>query len=168
MWMKVGGTLHGAQLADANHRTRHGSAQTHRVGDNEPNVRGFENQRSAFDHRCVSALAALCEPGLDERQGIGEPRNRLARRAFTAEIVLQPLAIRGLCKHSRQREFSDTAWPREKQRARRAPATQHASKRVDDAFVADELIEAHGVYSACPIARDAWKRRISIAERTSP
>ncbi len=142
--LEVGGALHGAQLAHANHGTRDRSAQAHGVGNDEPNIGiGFDEQGHALDHGCVGAFAAFGEAQLDERRGIGKARDLPAGFAFAAEIVFQALAVGGLGEHPRERVFSDSARAGEKQRAGDAFAAQHSAKRGDDAFVAEKFVEAH-------------------------
>ena len=82
-------------------------------------------------------------PAATSAAGSPSGSHALAGFAFAAKIVLQALAIRGLCKHARQRVFADPARPRKEQSAGRAVAAQHPAQRGDDAFVAEKFVEAH-------------------------
>src|SRR4029077_10737437 len=85
------------------------------------------------------------EACLDQRPGVGRASTAAAGGAFAEKIVLQPLAIGGLREHARERVFADAARPGEEQRAWDALAAEHSAQRAGDSFVAEILIEAHGI-----------------------
>ena len=152
--LEICGALHGAQLPHANHRPRHGSAQPHRIGNDQPNVgMRLKNQRRALDRRGVGAFAALGEPRFDQRRGIGEPRDPQAGGALAAEIVREALAICGLREHSRQRVFPDAARPREKQRAGHAFAAEAFRAARSRCARCREIRRSPFVYLSCLAVR---------------
>jgi hypothetical protein len=104
---------------------------------------GLEDERDAFDGGGIGALAAFGETLFDERYGVGEESDALASFACAAEVVFETLAIGGLRKHARQREFAEAARTAEQQGVRNAIAAQCAAKGGDDAFIAEEFREAH-------------------------
>ena len=142
----MGGTLDGAQLADAQHRARDGTLQADRIGHERPHVRvRLQDQRHALDSRCVGTLAALGETLFEQRLRIGELGDALTSGALAAEIVREAFAIRGLRKHTRESEFANAARAREKQRVRDTPRTEGSAKGRNDAFIAENLGKTHAL-----------------------
>ena len=103
----------------------------------------FENEGRALDRSCVGGFAAFGEARFDQRRRIDETRDPQARGALAAEIVLEPLAIRRLREHARQRVFADAARAGEQQRARHAFAPEHSAQGADHALIAEKFVEAH-------------------------
>ena len=111
---EIRSALHRPQLADVQDGSSHRVFQPYRIGNNGPDVRvRFQQQRNALDGRRVRAFSALGKPLRYERPRVLQPGDRPATGAFAAEIVSEPLAIRRLREHSRQREFSHSSRPRE-------------------------------------------------------
>jgi hypothetical protein len=108
----------------------------------------LDNQRRAFDHSCVGALATFAKSSFDQRDGIGERRHAAAGVALSAEIVLKTLAICGLCEHPGECVLSDSARPREKQRAGNTPAPEHATKSANRALIAKKCVKADWFFHA--------------------
>jgi hypothetical protein len=103
----------------------------------------LEDERDSFHGGGVGAFASFRETLFDEFFRVGEQRDALASFAFAAKVVFHPLAIRGLRKHSRQRELAEAARAAKEQRVRNAVATQSAAQGSDDSFVAEECGKAH-------------------------
>lgn len=149
--LKVRGTLNGAKLSDAKHGTGDGTFQTDGVGNERPDVgMGLQDERDAFDGGGVCAFAAFGEALLDEFFWIGEKSDALAGFALAARIVGQALAVGGLGKQARESELADAARAAEKKGMRNALAAQSAAERGDDAFIAEEFGEAHGLAAVLP------------------
>jgi hypothetical protein len=142
VWLEVSGALHGAQLADADHRDARpecAGARGRELCSQTSGMRLDDAAAYARRHGGVRAFAAL---GESQRQsdgwGIGK-RSAIflqAGRALAAEVVLETLAIGGLSEHARQSVLADAARAGEKQRAGNAFAAEHTAQGADDAFVA--------------------------------
>jgi hypothetical protein len=144
--LKVGGTLDGAQLADAQHRAGDGTLQADRIGHERPHVRvRLKDQRHTLDRGGVGTLATLGESLFEQRLRIGELGDALTSGALAAEIIREAFAIRGLRKHTRESEFANAARPREKQRVRDTARTEGSAKGRNDAFVSEKLGETHAL-----------------------
>src|SRR6266702_3844931 len=79
----------------------------------------------------------------------------------------QTFTSSGLREHTRQREFTQTAWPSEEQRMWDASAAESAPQRGDNALVAEKFRKGHG-QALWPGSRTAWvKITGSTAARTS-
>lgn len=105
----------------------------------------LQDERDAFDSGGVGAVAAFREALFDELFRISEQRDALASFAFPAEVILEAFAIGGLRKHARQRELAEAARTAEEQGVGNAFAPQPAAQGGDDAFIAEEFGEAHGL-----------------------
>jgi hypothetical protein len=90
---------------------------------------------------------------LQQSLGISEQPDALAGGAFTAKVIGEALAIRGLSKHASQGEFADPARAGEKEGVRNTSGAQSASERRHYAFVAEKFRKAHGVSRLFPIER---------------
>jgi hypothetical protein len=95
----------------------------------------LQDERNALDCRRIGAFAPFGEALFKEFLRAGKPRNVFASLALAAEIVREPLAVRGLREHARKSEFAHAARASKKQSVRNALAAQGAAKDRHDAFV---------------------------------
>ena len=142
--LKVGRALNSAQLAHAQHGARDGTLQTDRIGHEGPHIWvRLQDQRHTLDRGRVGALAPLDESLFEQCLRIGELGDALTSGALPAEIVRKALAIRGLCKHTRESEFAHAPWPREEQRVGDAFTAQGPAERRYNALVPEKLGKTH-------------------------
>jgi hypothetical protein len=126
--LKVGGALYSAELTDAEHRPRDWIFQAHRVRDQCPDVRmRLQDQRDTFHGSSVGTFTALGEALLQQGLRIREQTDALAGGAFTAKVVGEALAIRGLGKHARQGKLADSSRTGKEQGVRNASRAQSAA-----------------------------------------
>jgi hypothetical protein len=96
----------------------------------------LQDQRNALDRGGIGALASFRESLLEQNLWICEQLDALAGRAFTAKVINEALAIRGLGEHASERELAYTARTGEEQRVGHSRRAQGAAKRGYDACVA--------------------------------
>ena len=129
--LEVGGALHCAKLADAEHRAGYGRFQAYRIRDERPDVGvRLQDERHTFDCGGVCAFAALGQALLDKFLWFGQQADALAGSAFAAEVVGETLAVGGLRKHARQRVLADSTRASEEQCVRDAVgcAARHGAR----------------------------------------
>jgi len=117
----------------------------------------LEDKRDALDGRGVSAFAAFDEALFDERRGIGEQCDAFAGFAFAAEVVFEALAVGGLRKHARQCVFAHAARAGKEQSVGNAVAAERATEGGDDAFIAEEVGEAH---ASAGLLCERWRQNL--------
>ena len=144
--LEIGGALHRANLADAQHGAGYRSFEPDGIGNEGPHVgMSLQNEGHALDHGGIGAFAALGEALLDEQGGIGEQCDALAGGALAAEIIGEALASGGLREHAGERVFTYAACAGEEQGVRDAAGAESSLEGADDAFVAEKIAEAHGL-----------------------
>jgi len=103
----------------------------------------LQDQRDAFHGSSVGAFTALGEALLQQGLGIRKQTDALARGAFTAKVVGEALAIRGLSKHARQSELADSARTGKKEGVGNASGAQSAAEGRYYAFITEKFYKAH-------------------------
>jgi hypothetical protein len=111
----------------------------------------LQDQRDTFHRSSVCAFAALGEALLQQNLGIREQADALAGGAFTAKVVGEALAIRGLGKHARQGELADSSRTGKEQGVRNASGAQSAAESRYYAFITEKFCKAHAVSYLFPI-----------------
>jgi hypothetical protein len=96
----------------------------------------FDQEGDAFDRSGIGAFTAVREALFDQRTKVGEQADSPAGITLPAKIVGEPLAVGGLRKHSRKREFPDSARPGEEHGVGNALSRKHPAKGGHDARVA--------------------------------
>src|SRR5882757_80853 len=111
----------------------------------------LQDQRNTFHGSSVCAFAALGEALLQQSLGIREQSDALARGAFTAKIVGEALAIRGLGKHACQGELANSTRTGKEQGVRNAFRAQSAAEGRYYPFITEKFRKAHAVSYLFPI-----------------
>src|SRR5689334_18199179 len=99
----------------------------------------LQNQGNALNRRGIGALPALDEPLFEQALRLGKQGDALARVAFAAGVVGEPLAVCRLREQTREGELANAVRAREEQRVGDAACAQCSTKGGHDLWVTAKL-----------------------------